>query len=109
MKSLLRFHSLVNRECNSIISIINRSFSNMVKSKKFIYAKRFDGEPKISDFELIEEELPALQDGGKFVYVFGPLSIEMLRIFLSQNILPKLCITALIRICVHICQDFQLV
>jgi prostaglandin reductase 1 len=35
----------------------------MVKAKKFIYASAFKGEPKLSDFELVEEELPALKDG----------------------------------------------
>lgn len=70
MKSLARLQSFVNRDNNSIFSIINRSFSNMVKAKKFIYAKRFDGEPKLSDFELIEEELPSLKDGGKIFYTF---------------------------------------
>lgn len=38
----------------------------MVKAKKFIYAKRFDGFPKITDFRLEEEELPELKDGGQF-------------------------------------------
>lgn len=36
----------------------------MVKAKKFIFAKRFDGMPKITDFRLEEETLPALNDGG---------------------------------------------
>lgn len=37
----------------------------MVQAKKFVYAKRFDGLPKISDFKLESETLPALKDGGK--------------------------------------------
>lgn len=37
----------------------------MVKAQKFIYNKRFVGEPKLTDFTLEEEELPALMDGGK--------------------------------------------
>lgn len=36
----------------------------MVQAKKFIYAKRFDGLPKLSDFKLEEEALPELKDGG---------------------------------------------
>jgi prostaglandin reductase 1 len=35
----------------------------MVQAKKFIYASAFKGEPKLSDFKLVEEELPALKDG----------------------------------------------
>ncbi|KAK9500187.1 hypothetical protein O3M35_001493 [Rhynocoris fuscipes] len=34
----------------------------MVKNRKFIYAKPFEGEPKVSNFKLVEEELPALKD-----------------------------------------------
>jgi hypothetical protein len=39
---------------------------NMVKAKKFVYAAAFVGEPKLSDLQLVEEELPALTDGGEF-------------------------------------------
>lgn len=42
----------------------SRHFATMVKTKKFIYAKAFEGEPKETDFKLVEEELPALKDGG---------------------------------------------
>lgn len=37
----------------------------MVKAKKWIIAKAFQGEPKVTDFKLVEEELPALKDGGE--------------------------------------------
>jgi hypothetical protein len=39
----------------------------MVKTKKFIFAKRFVGEPKADDFTLVEEELPPLKEGGKVI------------------------------------------
>jgi hypothetical protein len=39
----------------------------MVKTKKYIFAKRFVGEPKPEDFTLVEEDLPPLQEGGKFI------------------------------------------
>jgi len=35
----------------------------MVKAKKFIFAKRFEGMPKVSDFKLVEEDLRELKDG----------------------------------------------
>jgi prostaglandin reductase 1 len=38
----------------------------MVKTKKFILAKHFDGEPKESDLNLVEEDLPPLKDRGNF-------------------------------------------
>lgn len=34
-----------------------------IRARKFIYATAFDGEPKLSDIELIEEDLPKLGDG----------------------------------------------
>jgi hypothetical protein len=50
---------------------INRTIThqpcNMVKTKKVIFAKRFVGEPKKDDFEVVEEELPPLKKGGKIV------------------------------------------
>lgn len=39
--------------------------STMVHAKKFIYAKRFDGMPKLDDFKLEVEALPKLKGGGK--------------------------------------------
>lgn len=37
--------------------------AEMVKAKKIIYAKAFEGEPTSENFKIIEEELPALKDG----------------------------------------------
>lgn len=36
----------------------------MVKTKKFILAKHFVDEPKESDLQLVEDDLPALKDRG---------------------------------------------
>lgn len=35
-----------------------------VVAKKYIYAERFVGEPKLSDFKLVEEELHPLKENG---------------------------------------------
>ncbi|XP_035663353.1 prostaglandin reductase 1-like [Branchiostoma floridae] len=35
----------------------------MVKAKKFVIAARFDGLPKVSDFQLVEEDTPELKNG----------------------------------------------
>lgn len=40
----------------------------MVKAKIFILAKHFDGYPKETDLKLIEEELPPIKNGGKYLY-----------------------------------------
>lgn len=40
----------------------------MTEAKKIIYAKRFDGLPKLGDFKLEKEILPALNDGGSSLY-----------------------------------------
>lgn len=41
----------------------------MVKSKNLIYAKQFDGMPKLTDFRIEEENLPALKDGGLIIFM----------------------------------------
>lgn len=38
----------------------------MVIAKKYVLAKYFKGEPKRSDLPIVEEELPALKDGGMY-------------------------------------------
>lgn len=43
---------------------IKRIAAKMVKAKKFVLRKYFDGFPKPDDLELVEEELPPLKDGG---------------------------------------------
>lgn len=35
-----------------------------VKAHKYVLIKYFQGEPKKSDFKIVEEELPELKDGG---------------------------------------------
>jgi prostaglandin reductase 1 len=35
----------------------------MVKGRRFILKRHFDGHPKADDFDLVEEELPELKDG----------------------------------------------
>ncbi len=41
----------------------------MFRAKKFIYSKRFEGLPKLTDFELVVEELPELLDGGCYYHL----------------------------------------
>lgn len=36
----------------------------MVKAKKFVVVKHFEGDPKPSDLKLVEEELAPITDGG---------------------------------------------
>lgn len=48
----------------SYLSAVN-GIEAMVKAKKFILARHFDGVPTPNDFKLVEEELPELQTGGK--------------------------------------------
>ena len=37
----------------------------MIKAKKFILTKHFDGAPKVTNFKLVEELLPELKENGK--------------------------------------------
>lgn len=65
MNSLSTVKSLlIKLTSNSSGVEFSRHLATMVKTKKFIYAKPFVGEPKETDFKLVEEELPALKDGG---------------------------------------------
>lgn len=65
----------------------------MVKAQKFIYAKEFDGEPKLTDFELQDEELPDINDGGKYAFDFVVYTeydtILSMQIGLPQRFWPK--------------------
>lgn len=36
----------------------------MTRTQKFIYAQRFVGEPKLTDFKLVSEELQPLEENG---------------------------------------------
>lgn len=37
----------------------------MVKARKYVLVKPFEGFPKKEDLKIVEEELPPLKDGGK--------------------------------------------
>lgn len=39
----------------------------MVKAKKFVLVNYFEGYPKPSDLQLVEEDLPNIKDGGMLV------------------------------------------
>jgi NADPH-dependent curcumin reductase CurA len=41
------------------------SHSSSNKTRKWTIKKKFEGSPKRDDFEIVEEELPPLKDGGQ--------------------------------------------
>lgn len=41
------------------------SVSGQIRAQKYVLTKYFQGEPKKSDFKIVEEELPQLKDGGR--------------------------------------------
>ena len=43
-----------------------------MKGKKYIYAHKFEGMPKLTDLQLVEEELPPVKDGGKLCRKYDP-------------------------------------
>lgn len=47
----------------------------MVIAKKFVYVKEFEGEPKLTNFQLVEEELPELKN-GEFLAKAEYLSVD---------------------------------
>lgn len=65
----------------------------MVKAKVFKYANVFDGPPKITDFELIEEDLPELADEGMIWCAYGKLFISY---FLHTLIHPMYFLVVLV-------------
>lgn len=42
----------------------------MVIAKKYIVNNQFDGEPKISDFGIVEEVIPTLSNGGEYLFMY---------------------------------------
>ena len=38
-----------------------------MKGKKYIYAHKFEGMPKLTDLQLVEVELPPVNDGGRLL------------------------------------------
>jgi len=48
---------------HSILS--KRSREAMATARKYILVAKFQGAPKRSDLQIVEEKLPALNDGGK--------------------------------------------
>lgn len=54
--------------CRMMMLTVNfyRFSSVMGKNKRWVYAKHFQGEPKVSDFELREEEIHPLKEGGTY-------------------------------------------
>lgn len=46
-----------------------------IKTRKWLNKKPFDGLPKREDFEIAEEELPPLKDGGIIIIVTRVLMI----------------------------------
>lgn len=44
--------------------MIRRMFSSeALKARKFLFVKKFDGEPTAANFDLVDDDLPALKDG----------------------------------------------
>lgn len=51
----------------NILCLSRRFYSanaERVRATKYVLQKHFNGEPKKSDFKIVEEELPDLSDGG---------------------------------------------
>ena len=48
----------------------------MVKSKRYVLVKQFDGEPKDSDFEVVEEDLPEELKEGEVLVEALYLSVD---------------------------------
>ena len=45
--------------------VVKRNYS--MKGKKYVYAHKFEGMPKVTDLQLVEEEIPAVKNGGIYI------------------------------------------
>ena len=54
----------------------------MVKAKKFIMVRHFDGVPKPDNFQIVEEDLPELEVGGKCQSLLSFKTLMFSEIFL---------------------------
>lgn len=60
---------MISKIITPIRCVVSRRFyssgASKVKAQKYVLTKYFQGEPKKSDFKIVEEELPELKEGGK--------------------------------------------
>lgn len=59
-------------------NLVKRMYSGVtgkVKAQKYVLTKYFQGEPKKTDFKVVEEELPELKDGGAKLLYFRLIRI----------------------------------
>ena len=49
----------------------------MATAKKFVLAAHFQGAPKRSDLKIVEEKLPALNDGGESLSIICNVQLQV--------------------------------
>jgi prostaglandin reductase 1 len=63
-----------------------------IRAQKFMYVHAFEGAPKLSDFQLVEEDLPPIKDGEVLIEAIY-LSVDpYMRIFMTKNRVGSLMI-----------------
>lgn len=60
----------------------------MVVAKKYILIKNFQGEPKSTDFKIVEEKLGPIKDGGALHKI---IKIKVFQINKIDNFFNKFC------------------
>lgn len=63
----------------------------MVLTKYWVMAKKFDGFPKLSDFKIVEEELPELKEGGHVILIFFQIFHGHVILILKENLICVFC------------------
>ena len=66
--------------------------------RKFVLANHFRGEPKYEDIKLIEQNLPAIKDGGKKKLRFFGSDCQYVFIYFKQSSCAVPASSVLIRI-----------
>lgn len=71
--------SLLLKKSSTAVSVSRAAATistTMVTAKKYVLDKHFQGEPKRSDFKIVEEELPPLQNGGRIIRIIEKLCAQ---------------------------------
>ncbi|XP_078049993.1 prostaglandin reductase 1 [Augochlora pura] len=71
----IKYHRPIENIAKSFYDTCRAQFGTMVKAKKFVLVKHFQGEPKPTDLQLVEEELPPIKD-NEFLVQAEFLSVD---------------------------------
>ena len=69
----------------AIVRNFHLTTTSLISSKKFILARHFKGSPQLEDIELVQEELPAVQNGGEEAVLIRDSTILQVSTYLQYS------------------------